>query len=128
MIRSIVLLVYGGTLLLLAMRSLRAQRLKERYVLILIFIGLPFLILAIWPEALAKLAQLMDIPYQTVLVLALAGFLLVELVELLSIISVQDRRIATLTQVVGILMEKQGLSSPRQQPGTPSQAPPNDPR
>jgi hypothetical protein len=30
--------------------------------------------------------------------------------ELLTIVSLQDRKIATLAQIVGILMEKQGMS------------------
>jgi hypothetical protein len=47
----------------------------------------------------------MDMPYHTVMILLLTGFLLVQLFELLSIISVQERRIAALAQTVGILME-----------------------
>ena len=105
-IRSLILLLYGGTLLVLALRSLRAQRLKERYVVVLILTGLPFLLLAVWPNGISRLANLMGMPYHTVLILLLAGFLIVELFELLSIISIQERRIASLAQMVGILMER----------------------
>ena len=106
MIRSLILLLYGGTLLFLALRSLRAQRLKERYVVVLILTGLPFLALAVWPNAISRLASLMSMPYHTVMILLVTGFLLVQLFELLSIISIQERRIASLAQMVSILMEQ----------------------
>ena len=114
MIRTITLLIYGFALLFVALRSLRAQRLKERYVIVLILTGLPFLVLAVWPNGVSWLAGHMDMPYYTVLLLLLTGFLLVQLFELLSIISVHERRIATLAQTVGILMEgqKPELSAP----------------
>lgn len=107
MIRSLILVVYGGSLLLLALRSLRAQRLKERYVLLFLMIGLPFLTLAVWPDALRRIAELMGMPYHTVMILCLTGFLLLILFELLSIVSVQERQMATLAQMVSILAEEQ---------------------
>lgn len=106
MIRTLILLLYGAALLVLALRSLRAQRLKERYVVVLILTGLPFFLLAVWPNAISRLAGLMDMPYHTVLILLVTGFLIVELFELLSIISIQERRISSLAQMVGILMER----------------------
>ena len=112
MIRSVILVLYGVTLLFLALRSLRAQRLKERYVIVLILTGLPFLVLAAWPNGISWLAGHMDMPYHTVMILLLTGFLLLQLFELLSIVSVQERRIATLAQVVGILMERQQPTRP----------------
>ncbi len=105
--RNAILLLYGGMLLLLAVRSLRAQRLKERYVLLLVFTGLPFLALAVWPDALGWAAQMLDMTYHTLMVLCLAGFLILIIFELLSIVSVQERRIAQLAQMMAILMEKQ---------------------
>ncbi len=107
MIRSLILVVYGGALLLLALRSLRAQRLKERYVLLFLSIGLPFLTLAIWPLALRRISELMNMPYHTVMILCVTGFLLLILFELLSIVSVQERQITTLAQMVSILFEEQ---------------------
>ncbi len=107
MIRSLILVVFGGALLLLALRSLRAQRLKERYVLLFLSIGLPFLTLAVWPLALRRIAGLMNMPYHTVMILFLTGFLLVIFFELLSIVSVQERQVATLAQMVSILSEEQ---------------------
>ncbi len=107
MIRSLILVLYGGALALLALRSLRAQRLKERYVLLFLSIGLPFLTLAIWPLALRRIAELMNMPYHTVMILCLTGFLLLIFFELLSIVSVQERQLATLAQMVSILFEEQ---------------------
>ncbi len=106
MIRSLILAVYGGALLLLALRSLREQRLKVRYVLLFLLIGMPFLTLAVWPDALRRLADLTNMPYHTVMILCLTGFLLLILFELLSIVSVQERRLATLAQMVSILLEE----------------------
>jgi hypothetical protein len=37
--------------------------------------------------------------------------------ELLTIVSVQDQKITTLAQLVGILMEKQKLAEPEHTPG-----------
>jgi len=116
-IRNGILLVFGIGLLLLAVRSLRAQRLKERYVVLLIFTGLPFLTLAIWPDALALTAQWMGMTYHTLMVLCLAAFLILVIFELLSIVSVQERRIATLAQQVALLMQdpadRRGKEKPR---------------
>ena len=125
MIRSLILVLYGGTLLFLALRSLRAQRLKERYVVVLVLTGLPFLLLAVWPNAISRLADLMGMPYHTVLILLVTGFLIVELFELLSIISIQERRIASLAQMVGILMEKHRATEVGSNP-TPRAAGPAD--
>ncbi len=107
MIRSLILILYSGALALLALRSLRAQRLKERYVLLFLSIGFPFLTLAAWPLALAKIGELTNMPYHTVMILCLTGFLLIIFFELLSIVSVQERQLATLAQMVSILSEEQ---------------------
>ena len=106
MIRSIILLVFGGLVVWLAIRSLRAQRLKERYVLLLIFVGLPFVLLAFWPDAIVTISEKLQIEKPTVLVLALAAYVVLVNFELLSIVSVQERKIAALTQIVA-LMTKQ---------------------
>jgi len=113
--RTAILALYGGMLLILAVRSLRAQRLKERYVLLLVFMGLPFLALAVWPDALGWAAQMLDMTYHTLMVLCLTGFLILVIFELLSIVSVQERRIASLAQMVAILMEQRERSD-RSQP------------
>ncbi len=114
MIRSLILVLYGGALLVLALRSLRAQRLKERYVLLFFSIGLPFLTLAVWPLALRRISDLMRMPYHTVMILLLTGFLLLVFFELLSIVSVQERQLATLAQMVSILSEEQRRLAGRQ--------------
>ena len=104
MTRTLILVVLGGLILLLALRSLSTQRLKERYALLMVFTGLPFFLLALWPEAVATIARQLHIQYQTVLILAVTGFFLLMTIKLLSIVSIQDRKITTLTQQVGILM------------------------
>lgn len=110
MIRTIVLLALGSMLLLGAIRSLRAMRLKERYALILFFTGLPFVVLAYWPDGIVFLVETLEIEKPTLMVLALAVFLLMMLFKLLAVVSVQERRITALTQTVAILMEKQGMN------------------
>lgn len=109
MIRSILLLLFGGLVLFQALRSLRKQRLSERYALVFFFVSIPFLLLAVWPDGIVKLSNLLDIERYTMQVLAMGGFLLLVVFKLTSIVSVQDRRIRTLTQLVAILMEKQNL-------------------
>ena len=113
LIRVLVMLTFGVVVVGFALRSLRAQRLKERYALIMLFTGLPFLALAAWPDAVGLLGQAMQIDYRTVIILCLAAFTIVAVFNLMSIISVQERRITTLAQMVGILMEERkraGLS------------------
>lgn len=138
MIRTIILAVFGVTLFILAVRSLRAQRLKERYVLLFLAVSAPFLVLAAWPDGVVWLTQRLEIEKPTVLVLGLSAFVILMLFELLSIISVQERKIAALAQVVGLLSEQQrsaarqqaaqgsgntaAVNSPVQTPGSSSQA------
>jgi hypothetical protein len=103
MTRSIILLLFGFTVFYLALRSLRAHRLKERYVLLLLLVGAPFVVLSFWPDAIVWISDKLSIEKPTVLVLALAGFVVLIVFELLSIVSVQERKIATLSQMVGLL-------------------------
>jgi hypothetical protein len=110
MIARLILLAFGATVFFVAVRRLRAYRLKERYTLLFLLAGLPFLVLAAWPRGVGWVATKLQIDYRTVPVLCLAALLILMVVELLTIVSLQDRRIATLAQIVGILMEKQGMS------------------
>ena len=116
MIRSVILLVVGILFVLMALRSLRAQRLKEQYALLYVFVGLPFLVLAVWPDAIMLASRWLAIEKPTVLVLAMGGFLLIIMFKLTSVISVQDRRVNSLTQLLAILMQERdqrtGLASP----------------
>ncbi len=109
MFRSTILLIFGGTLLVLAVRRLRQFKLKERYSLIFLVLGLPFLVLSIWPKGVEHLARVTGIEQGTVMLLCVSVFLILMVFELLTIVSVQDRRITTLAQMVGILMEQQKL-------------------
>jgi len=109
MIRSLILILFGGTLLLLAVRRLKQFKLKERYTLLFLLLGLPFLLLAVWPRGVELLAGLTHIGESTVMLLGVSVFLILIVFELLTIVSVQDRKITTLAQMVGILMENQKL-------------------
>jgi hypothetical protein len=116
MLKSLILLMLGGSLFVLAVRRLRTYKLRERYALVFLLLGLPFAVLAAWPNAIGYLADLLDIHYQTVTLLCVTGFLTVMVFELLTIVSVQDQKITTLAQLVGILMEKQKLAEPEHTP------------
>ncbi|HEY8667667.1 MAG TPA: DUF2304 domain-containing protein [Tepidisphaeraceae bacterium] len=107
MIRSLILVLFGGTLLMLAIKRLRVYKLKERYTLLFLLLGLPFLVLAIWPALIEKISNALGINYQTVMLLAVSVFFILTVFELLTIVSVQDRKISTLAQMVAILTEKQ---------------------
>jgi hypothetical protein len=122
MIKSLILLVLGGSLFTLAVRRLRQYKLRERYALVFLLLGLPFAVLAAWPNAIGYLADRLHIHYQTVTLLCVTGFLTVMVFELLTIVSLQDQKITTLAQCVGILMEKQKLAEPEHTPGMENDA------
>ncbi|MEX0655375.1 MAG: DUF2304 domain-containing protein [Phycisphaeraceae bacterium] len=105
--RTILLAVFGLLVLVLAIRSLRAMRLNERHTLLFLFIGLPFLGLAVWPDAVVFFADRLRIEKATFMTFCLAAFTILMLLKLLSVISVQDRKIQSLAQMVGILLEKE---------------------
>jgi hypothetical protein len=120
-IRSLILITFGLMLLLLAVRRLRRYRLKERYALLFLFLGLPFLVLAVWPAAIDSVADALHIQYFTVMLLAISAFLILTVFELLTIVSRQDQRISTLAQLVAILQEKQKeLEARANQPDRPA--------
>ncbi len=112
---TLILLVIGNTLLLMAIRSLRVQRLKERHALLFVAVAVPFLALAVWPDAIGWLSEWLGIEYQTVLLLAVTTFFLVLNFNLLSILSIQERRITSLAQMVAIMAQK--LSVAREHDG-----------
>ena len=115
--RSLFLATFGGLLLLLAVRRLRTYRLKERYALLFLLIGLPFLGLAFWPDGVGWIAQNLGIQYNTLALVCVSVFLFLVVFELLTIVSVQDQKITALAQLVAILMEKQKLAEPEHRPG-----------
>jgi hypothetical protein len=112
----IILLFFGLTLLLMAVRRLRVYRLKERHALVFVLTGLPFLLLAAWQDLIGWLALKVGIDYHTISLLCVVAFLLLMVFELLTIVSLQDQKISTLAQIVGIMMEKHGMSD-RNVPG-----------
>jgi len=113
--RSLFLILFGGSILMLTIRRLSQYKLKERYALIFLFTGLPFLGLAMWPDAMGILASWVHIEYRTLSLMFVSVFLLLMVLELLSIVSQQDRKITTLAQMVGILMEKQEFANQKQE-------------
>jgi hypothetical protein len=106
----IILVVFGLTFLFMAVRRLRFYRLKERHALVFLFTGLPFLVLAARQDSIGWLAGRLGIDYHTVALLMVVAFLLLMIFELLTIVSRQDQKISTLAQIVGIIMEKHGMS------------------
>ena len=121
MFKTLIPLVFGLSLLLLAVRRLRQYRLKERYTLLFFFIAAPMLGLALWPDAVAYIAHKMHIEYGTVALLGVTALFSILILELLSIVSVQDRKINTLAQLVGILMERQQRTGQSNDPSLPSE-------
>ena len=106
-IRTLILLVVAAAIMLLTLRSLRAQRLKERYVLLFLITGLPFLLLALWPDALVEVSDFLEIEKHTLLILCVAVYFILTTFELLSIVSVQSRHLDALGQHLAILEEEQ---------------------
>lgn len=100
----------GGSLLVLALRRLRQFKLRERYALLFMLIGLPFIALAFWQDGVAWMAGHLNMQYNTLALICVSVFLFLAVFELLTIVSIQDRKITTLAQMVGILMERQNLN------------------
>lgn len=115
----IILLCFGVTVLIVAVRRMRTYRLKERHMLMFILTGLPFLALSIWPAGLSWISQRLSIEYHTLSMFCIAAFLILVIFEMLTIISLQDRKISTLAQMVGIIMEKQGITDRPRTPEPP---------
>lgn len=111
-LRNLIVLTLGAAILLMAVRSLRAGRLKERYALIFVLTGLPFLVLALWRDGVGFVAERIGIDYRTLALIGVTTFFMLMTIKLLSIVSVQERRITTLAQHVSILMQKQGINDP----------------
>ena len=109
MTARIILICFGATVLIVAVRRMRSYRLKERHMILFLLTGLPFLLLAVWPSAIGWVGHKLGVQYQTVSLLCVAAFFILVIFELLTIVSLQDRKIATLAQIVGILMEKHGM-------------------
>jgi hypothetical protein len=84
-----------------------------------VLIGLPFLGLAFWPDGVGWMAEKLKIQYNTLALIGVSVFLFLVVFELLTIVSVQDQKITTLAQLVGILMEKQKLVEREHAPGAP---------
>ena len=61
--RSLSLTAIGGSLLLLAILRLRKYKLKERYTILFLLIGTPFLLLAVRPDTVGWLAVKLGLQY-----------------------------------------------------------------
>lgn len=106
LVRSLILLGFGLTLLLLAIYRLKKYRLKERYALLFAFIGLPFVVLAVYPGAVGWASVTLKIDHGSILLMCVSSFLFLIVFELSCIVSRQDDRINTLAQMVGILQQE----------------------
>ena len=126
LIQRLILLAFAGCVAWLAVRRLRSYRLKERYTLLFLLMGLPILLLAAWPRGIGILGEILHIQYTTVAMLIAAALGVLMVLEFLTIVSLQDRKIAALAQIVGILMERHGMSGHDAAPGLGS-PPPLDP-
>lgn len=109
-IRSLFLIGMGGSLLFLAIRRLRQFKLRERYALLFMLIGLPFIAMAFWQDGVATMAGYLNMQYNTLALICVSVFLFLAVFELLTIVSQQDRKITSLAQMVGILMEREKLN------------------
>ena len=78
---------------------------------------MPFVGLAFWPQGIGWVAKQLGIQYTTLALIGISVFLFLVVFELLTIVSVQDRKINSLAQLVAILMEKQKLAEPEHRPG-----------
>ncbi len=105
-VRTLILLCVAAVILVFTLRSLRGGRLKERYVLLFLLTGLPFLFLAFWPDAVVTVSQTLEIEKPTLLILCVAVYFILTTFELLSIVSVQGRHLNTLGQDLAILTEE----------------------
>ncbi len=101
--RNLIVLVIGGLILTLTVRSLRAGRLKERYALLFMFLGLPFLVLAVWRDGMGILAQWLHVDYRTLTILMVTTFMVIMNLKMLSLLSVQEKKINELAQRLGVL-------------------------
>ena len=106
--RNLIVLAIGAAILILAVRSLRAGRLKERYALLYIFLGMPFLVLAVWREAMGWLAAWLDIDYRTLALMMVTTFVVIMNLKMLSLLSVQERKINELAQRLAAENERKG--------------------
>ena len=118
MIRPVLMFLVGAMFLLLAIRRLRQYKLKERYALVFMLLGLPFFVLAAWPNLIGEISEHLGIAYETVALATVSIFLLLLIFELLTIVSRLDRKISVLAQYMGILMERQQKPGPRRPIGS----------
>ena len=108
---TLILLAIGNMLLLMAIRSLRAQRPPARHAPAFAAAGVPVLGPGTWPDGIGWTWRPLGREYQTVLLLAVTTFFLVVNFNLLSIVSVQERRIVCLAQMVAMMAQKLHVGS-----------------
>ena len=111
-IRNLILSVLGGAVLIMALRSLRSHRLKERYAIIFVLTGIPFLGLSLWTNGVGYVSELLSIDYRTVSLVSVTFFFILMIFKLFSIVSVQERQITVLAQHVAILTKKLQIKDP----------------
>lgn len=114
------LLLFATALMWAALRRLKQFRLKERYALIFLLSSVPFLALAVNPDLIRLAAVQLGIDYRTLQLMAVTAFLVFVVIELLTIVSVQERRITRLAQQVAMLDQWQHQREGEATGGEPS--------
>ena len=130
-VRSALLLGIVLFLTLNMVRRMRRMEMKERHALVLVGVAIPFLALAIWPQLIERVASWLSIEYGTVMLVGVTAFFLVMLIEMLSVISVLERKVSVLAQMVAILNDDRGCVDRREtkeplSPGLPRGQPMGD--
>ena len=106
---QIVAIIGAGALLIAILELVRRRRLLERYALLWLFSGVVLLALAIWRDALNKLAELVGIAYPpNALFFVAFGFVLLLLLHFSVAVSRLTDQAKVLAQRLALLEERVG--------------------
>ena len=101
---SIIAAVAAAALVLVVLELIRSRRLQERYALLWLLTGVVLFLLAIWRDALNRMADLTGIAYPpSALFVVASGFILVVLLHYSTVISKLSEQNTALTQRVAML-------------------------
>ena len=106
---SIVAAIASFGLLLVIFELMRSRRLQERYALLWLLTGIVMLVLALWRDALGRIADLVGIAYPPSALFVLgAFFILVVLLHYSTVISKLSEQNIRLAQRIGLLEARLG--------------------
>lgn len=127
---TLVSLMGAVWLLLVVVELVRRRRLGERYALLWLLTGSVVLLLAAWPAALERFADLVGIAYPpTALFVVAGGFVLLVLLHYATVISGLTERNVRLAQRVAMVEERlRVLEADRADPAVPAAAEARDER